>query len=175
MSIWVVHESWASFLSGGSHGQAAGSATTVEEAFEGCTRAVHESGRSGARRCTIGARHYTVVHEIAEWCSRTSGARWCARLRSGARDWGVVHDGIRVEVPTVRQQEVPWQLRKLVSGAWEWYEWCTSWLLGISGARDGARVGCMRLGHEGRGACDGCIWVQLVHKLGARDWWCALG
>ena len=78
-------------MSGGSDGQASGSATTVEEACEGCTRVVHESGTSGARRCT--------------------------RLCSGARDCGVVHDGTRVEVPTSKQREVPQQLRKLVSGA----------------------------------------------------------
>ena len=66
---------------------------SVEEACEGCTRAVHESGTSGARRCMRGARDYAVVYEIAEWCTSTSGARWCTRLRSGARDYGVVHDG----------------------------------------------------------------------------------
>ena len=87
-----MHKSGGSFLSGVSDGQAAGSATTVEEACEGCTRAVHESGTSGAReRCT--------------------------RLRSGARDCGVVHDGTRVEVPMARQREMPQQLRKLVSSA----------------------------------------------------------
>ena len=62
---------------GGSDGQAAGSATTVE-ACEGCTRAVHESGTSGAD----GARDCAVVHEIAEWCMSTSGAR----------DYVVVHE-----------------------------------------------------------------------------------
>ena len=59
----------------------------------------------------------------------------------------MVHDGTRVEVPTARQQEVPQQLRKLVSGAREQCtrvvrvelmvheitQWCTRlW----SGARD---------------------------------------
>ena len=102
-------------MSGGLDGQAAGSATTVE-ACEGCTRAVHESGTSGAGWCR-GARDYAVVHEIAEWCMSTSGARCCTRLRSGARDRGVVHDGTRVEVLTARQREVPRQLRKLVTGA----------------------------------------------------------
>ena len=103
----------------GSDGQPAGSASTVEEACEGCTRAVHESGTSGAGWCTRGARDYAVVYEIAEWCTSTSGARWGTRLCSDARDCGVVHDGTRVEVPTARQREVPRQLRKLVSGARE--------------------------------------------------------
>ena len=62
-------------MSGVSDGQAVGSATTVEEACEGCTRAVHESGTSGAGWCTRGARDYAVVHEIAEWYTSTSGAR----------------------------------------------------------------------------------------------------
>ena len=62
---------------------------------------------SGAGWCTRGARDYTVVHE-----RRT-------RLRSGARDCGVVDDGTRVEVPTARQREVPRQLRKLVRRARE--------------------------------------------------------
>ena len=104
-------------MSGGSDGQAAGSATTVEEACEGCTRAVHESG---AGWCTKGARDYAVVHELAECCTSTSGAQWCTRLRSGARDCRVVHDGTQVEVPTARQREVPRQLRKLLSGEREW-------------------------------------------------------
>ena len=65
-------------MSGGSDGQAVGSATTVEEACEWCTRAVHESGMSG----TDDARE---VHEITQWCTR---------LRSGARA-RVVHDGAR--------------------------------------------------------------------------------
>ena len=47
------------------------------------------------------------VHEIEEWCTSTSGARWSMRLRSSARDCGVVHDGTRVEVPTARKWEVP--------------------------------------------------------------------
>ena len=85
------------------------------------------------------------------------GAReQCTRLcSSSARDFGVAHDGTRVEVPTARQREVPQQLRKHVSGAREQYtrvvrvepivheitQWCTRlW----SGARarvvhDGAR------------------------------------
>ena len=54
---------------GGSDGQAAGSATIVEEACEGCTRAVHESGTNGAGWCTRGVRDYAVVHGIAEWCT----------------------------------------------------------------------------------------------------------
>ena len=78
-------------MSGGSDGQAAGSATTVEEACEGCTRVV------------------LVVQDGVH--------NRCMRLLSGAQDCGVVHDGTRVEVPTARQQEVPRQLRKLVSGA----------------------------------------------------------
>ena len=56
------------YKSRSSNGQAAGSATTVEEACEWCTIAVHESGTSGADS----ARE---VHEIAEWCTSTSGAR----------------------------------------------------------------------------------------------------
>ena len=111
-----MHKSSGSFLSGGSDGQAAGSATTVEEACEGCTRVVRVV-QDGAGWCTRGARDYAVMHEIAEWCTSKSGARWCKRLRSGARDCGVVHDGTRVEVPRARQQKVPRQLRKLVWGA----------------------------------------------------------
>ena len=53
---------------------------TVEEACEGCTRAVHESGMSGAWRCTRGARDYAVVHEIARV------------VHDGARDYIVVHE-----------------------------------------------------------------------------------
>ena len=106
-------------MSGGSDGQPAGSATTVKEACEGCTRAVHESGTSGARRCTRGARDYTVVHEIAE-CAPARVVHDGARdYVVSARDYGVVHDGKRVEVPTARQREMLRQLRKLVSGARE--------------------------------------------------------
>ena len=64
-------------MNGGSDGQAAGSATTVEEACEWCTRVVrveHGSARE--------------VHEITQWCTR---------LRSGARA-RVVHDGARARV-----------------------------------------------------------------------------
>ena len=90
-------------MSGVSDGQAASSVTTFEEACEGareqCPRVV--------RVVQDGARDYEVVHEIAEWCTSTSGARWFTRLCSGARDCGVVHDGTRVEVPTARQREVP--------------------------------------------------------------------
>ena len=52
-------------------------------------RVVQESGTSRARRCTRGvARDYTVLHEIAEWYTNSSGARV-----------GVVHDmGARVRV-----------------------------------------------------------------------------
>ena len=134
---------------------ARGKSTTVEEACEECTRAVHESGTSGAGWCTRGARDYAVVHEIAEWFTSTSAARWCTRLRSGARDCGVVHDGTRVEVRMARQREVPRQLRKLVSGAREQctrvvrvepmvHERCTR--LVVHG-KD-ARVGCTRWVHE---------------------------
>ena len=45
------------YTSRNSDGQAAGSATTVEEACEGCMRAVHESG-------TRGADGALEVHEI---------------------------------------------------------------------------------------------------------------
>ena len=76
-------------MSGGSDGQAAGSATTVKEACEGCTRAVHESGTSGAD----GARE--VLETI----------QWCTRLRSGARA-RVVHDGARDYV--VVQEIMEW-------------------------------------------------------------------
>ena len=72
-------------MSGGSDGQAARSATTVEQACEWCTRPVHESGTSGAD----GARE---VHDITQWCTRLrSGAR--ARVvHNGARDYVVVHE-----------------------------------------------------------------------------------
>ena len=61
----MVHESWGSFLSGGSDGQAAGSATTVEEASEGCTRVVRVE-HGGAREVHefSGERDCGVVHEI---------------------------------------------------------------------------------------------------------------
>ena len=51
-----------------------------------------------------------MVHEIAEWCTSTSGAR----------DYVVVHEIVEwctmvheYEVPTARQQEVLRQLRRL--------------------------------------------------------------
>ena len=44
-------------------------------------------------RLLSGARDCGVVHEH-EWCTSMSGARWCTRLRSGARA-RVVHDGTR--------------------------------------------------------------------------------
>ena len=59
-------------------------------------RGAGEQGTRVVRVVQDGARDYAVVHEFAEWCTRTSGARWCTRLRSGARDCGVVHDGTRV-------------------------------------------------------------------------------
>ena len=76
-------------MSGGSDGQAAGSAMTVEKACEWCTRVV--------RVVQDGARE---MHEITQWCTRLrSGAR--ARVvHDGARDCGVVHDGTQVEVQT---------------------------------------------------------------------------
>ena len=40
----------------------------VRGAREQCTRAVHESGTSGAG-------WYTRVHEITQWCTSTSDAR----------------------------------------------------------------------------------------------------
>ena len=79
----------------------------------------------------------------------------------------MVHDGTRVEVPTARQREVPRQLRKLVSGIREWYEWSTAvherctdyavvheiaeWYTSTSGARDG----CTRV-HSG---------ARVVHEI----------
>ena len=62
------------------------------------------------------------VHEITLWCTRLQSGARARVVHDGARDCGVVHDGTQVEVPTARQQEVPRQLRKLVSGAREWYE-----------------------------------------------------
>ena len=79
-------------MSGRSDRQATGSATTVEEACEGCTRAVHASGMSGAGWCTRGARDYAVVHEIAECYTSMSGARDCGVVHDGARDYVVVHE-----------------------------------------------------------------------------------
>ena len=56
---------------------------------------VHESSKSGARE----------IHEITYWCTSMSGVRdWCmsksgaldgcTRVRSGARDYGVVHESL---------------------------------------------------------------------------------
>ena len=81
------------------------------------------------------------------------------RLRSGARDCIAVHDGTRVEVPMARQQEVPRQLRKLVSGAREctaWYEWSTRLR---SGARDCGVV------HEYEWCTRGARDCVVVHEI----------
>ena len=142
-------------MSGGSDGQAEGSATTVEEACEWCMRAVHESGTSGAD----GARE---VHEIMQWCTRLrSGAR--ARVvHDDERDYGVVHDGTQVEIPMARQWEVPRQLRKFVSGA---QEWCTRVVRVEHGsAREVHEITqwCTRLRSGTR--------VRVVHEMGAREY-----
>ena len=71
----------------GSDGQAAGSATTVEEACEWCTRAVQESGTSGAD----GARE---VHEITQWCTRLRSGSRARVVHNAARDYVVVHESV---------------------------------------------------------------------------------
>ena len=67
----------------------------VSGAQEWCTRVVHESGTSGAWRCTRGARDCGVVHEFSgarvgvvheyEWCTR-----WVHEM--GAREYVAVHE-----------------------------------------------------------------------------------
>ena len=70
-------------MSGGSDGQAAG-ATTVEEACEGCTRAM-----KGVRVEHGGARE---VHEITQWCTRLQSGARARVVHDGARDYVVVHE-----------------------------------------------------------------------------------
>ena len=79
----------------------------------------------------------------------------------------MVHDGTRVEVPTARQREVPRQLRKLVSGAREWYEWSNAVHERCTRLRSGARD-C--------GVVHEYEWCTMVHerctrlRSGARDY-----
>ena len=108
---------------------------------------------SGAReQCTRVVRVEPMVHER------------CTGLCSGARDCRVVHDGTRVEVPTARQREVPQQLRKLASGAREWYEWSTAMHERCMRLRSGARdCGVV---HEYEWCTRVRSGARVVHEIG---------
>ena len=104
-------------------------------------------GEPTARQQEVPRQLMKLVRGAREWYKWSTAMHERCTRRSGARDCGVVHDGTRVEVPTARQQEVPRQLRKLVSGAREWYEsrWCTRLRSGArwytSRSSDGQAVG----------------------------------
>ena len=94
----------------------------------------------------------------------------CTRLRSGARDCGVVHDGTRVDVPTARQREVPQQLRKLVSGA---REWCTRVVrVEHGGARKVHEIGGKPVPNGTKSAVSWLVGQVLLCTWVARSWVC---
>ena len=142
---------------------------------------MHESGTSGTGRCTRGARDFAVVHDIAEWCTSMSGARWCTRLWSGAR-WYTSRssNGQAAGSSTTVEEACEWCTRAVhesgTSGAYgarevhEITQWCTRLRSGARGymsrSSDGQAAGSATTVEK---ACKWCMRVVRVEHDGARE------